>query len=71
MHWGNEVEMRTESQNFNEKLLRKKDVANLLACSVCTIERLVAAGRLTCVRIRGAVRFRESEVSAIINGGAS
>jgi excisionase family DNA binding protein len=52
----------------NETLLRKGQVAEMLACSVRTVDRLVAAGRLLPVRILGAVRFRLSEVQAIING---
>ncbi len=49
-------------QNPSDRLLRKKDLASLLACSVRTIERLVQDGSLTPVRVRGAVRFMESEV---------
>ena len=41
------------------RLLTKKQVANLLACSVRMVERLVASGTLTAVKIRGAVRFRK------------
>ena len=40
------------------QLLTKKEVARLLACSVRMVERLVASGTLTAVKIRGAVRFR-------------
>jgi len=55
----------------SENLLRKKQVAELLACSLRTVDRLVAIGRLTRVRILGGIRFRKSEVQAIMNGGAS
>ena len=41
------------------QLLTKKQVANLLACSVRMVERLVASGTLTAVKIRGAVRSRK------------
>jgi excisionase family DNA binding protein len=41
------------------RLLTKKDVARLLACSIRMVERLVASGTLTAVIIRGAVRFRK------------
>ena len=41
------------------RLLTKKDVARLLACSIRMVERLVASGTLTAVKIRGAVRFRK------------
>ena len=57
-------------KNQPEKLLRKKEVASMLACSVRTIERLVSAGRLTRVKVLGAVRFRESEILSLINGAS-
>jgi excisionase family DNA binding protein len=53
-----------------ENLLRKKEVAKMLACSVRTVEREASCGRLTRIKIRGGVRFRESDVLAIINGRA-
>jgi len=54
-----------------EKLLRKKEVASRLACSARMVERLVASGKLTAVKIRGAVRFRLSDVEQIIVKGAA
>jgi excisionase family DNA binding protein len=51
-----------------EKLLRKKQVAEKLACSLRTVDRLVNNGRLNRVKVAG-VRFRLSEVQAIISGG--
>ena len=54
-----------------EKLLRKKEVASRLACSARMVERLVASGRLTAVKIRGAVRFRLSDIEQIILKGAT
>ena len=59
--------MNSEIPN-SDRLLRKKDVAALLACSMRTVERLVASGRLIRVKVRGAVRFRESQILSIING---
>jgi excisionase family DNA binding protein len=59
--------MTTQLQTSNEKLLRKKQVAETLACSLRTVDRLANSGRLTRVKCAG-VRFRESEVRAIING---
>ena len=53
-----------------ENLLKKKQVAELLACSLRTVDRLVAIGRLSRVKILGGIRFRQSEVQAIMNGGA-
>ena len=51
------------------QLLTKKEVALLLACSSRMIERLVASGKLTTVKIRGAVRFRLSDIELIIVKG--
>jgi excisionase family DNA binding protein len=54
----------------NERLLRKNEVATRLACSMRTVDRLVANRRLTRVKILGGVRFRFSQVQVIMNGGA-
>jgi excisionase family DNA binding protein len=59
--------MKNESEKFEESLLRKKQVAEKLACSLRTVDRLANSGRLTRVKCAG-VRFRESEVLAIMNG---
>ena len=56
-------------QGSNEKLLRKKQVAEILACSLRTVDRLVNAGRLTRVKILGGIRFRMSQVQLLMNGG--
>ena len=53
------------------QLLTKKQVANLLACSVRMVERLVASGTLTAVIIRGAVRFRSSDIEQIMMKGTA
>jgi excisionase family DNA binding protein len=60
--------MKSELPISNDALLRKKQVAEKLACSSRTVDRLANSGRLTRVKCAG-VRFRESEVQAIINGG--
>jgi len=52
-----------------ENLLRKKDVAKMLACSARTVDRLVNAGKLSRVKILGGIRFRLSQVQALMNGG--
>ena len=57
------------SANPFDKLLRKREVAQMWACSLRTVEREVNEGRLTRVRVRGGVRFRQSEVLKRINGG--
>jgi excisionase family DNA binding protein len=51
-----------------ERLLRKSEVAEKLACSERTVERLVQDRVLNRVEIRGGVRYRESEVNKIIRG---
>jgi len=61
--------MKNEKNLTEEALLRKKDAATVLACSIRTLDRLVALGRLTRVKILGGIRFRKSEVQAIMNGG--
>ena len=53
------------------QLLTKKEVARLLACSVRMVERLVASGTLTAVKIRGAVRFRSSDIEQIMMKGTT
>jgi excisionase family DNA binding protein len=62
--------MRDVVEIVKEKLLRKKEVAALLACSERTVDRLVAVGRLARVNILGGVRFRLSDVQSLMNGGA-
>jgi excisionase family DNA binding protein len=52
-----------------ENLLRKKEVAKMLACSLRTVDRLVNAGRLKRVKILGGIRFRLSQVQILMNGG--
>ena len=55
---------------IQDQLIRKQRVAAILDCSIRTVEREVSSGRLTRVKVRGGVRFRESEVMKIINGEA-
>jgi excisionase family DNA binding protein len=64
----NKIEPKVVESSGAERLLRKKEVASLLACSIRMVERLVAAGTLTAVKIRGAVRFRLSDVEQIMKG---
>jgi excisionase family DNA binding protein len=61
--------MKSQSEEFEEALLRKKQVAERLACSLRTVDRLVIAGKLTRVRILGGIRFRLSQVQTLMNGG--
>jgi excisionase family DNA binding protein len=58
-----------ESNASQDRLLRKKQAAEMLACSQRTVDRLASLGRLTRVKILGGIRFRLSEVQIIMNGG--
>ena len=57
-----------KNHDSTDKLMRKREVAERLACSLRTVERESNAGRLTRIKVRGGVRFRESEVQRIIGG---
>jgi excisionase family DNA binding protein len=63
--------MENESNGAPHQLVTKKEVARLLACSVRMVERLVASGTLTAVKIRGAVRFRLRDIEQITVKGAA
>ena len=52
-----------------DKLLRKSDVVNRLSLSLRTVDRLVASGKLERVKVMRSVRFRESDVQALIERG--
>lgn len=54
-----------------EFLLRKREVSALLGVCNRTVERLVASGKLTRVKVLGAVRFRRSEIQNLMNGGVA
>jgi excisionase family DNA binding protein len=56
------------NQSSQDRLLRKKVVAARLDCSLRTVDREAQDGRLTRVKVRGGVRFRESEVNKMIEG---
>jgi excisionase family DNA binding protein len=62
--------VNTQISESLEKLLQKKQVAELLACSSRTVDRLVSSRKLTRIKILGAVRFRHSEVNLLMNGGS-
>jgi hypothetical protein len=61
--------MKIEDFMTSEKLLRKNQVAGMLACSLRTVDRLVVASSLTRVKILGGVRFRFSQVQTLMKGG--
>ncbi len=67
MQW----ELDQGGQLLRGRLLRKRDVAAMLACSARTVDRLASLGRLTRVKVLGGVRYRMSEVIAIVEGRVS
>jgi excisionase family DNA binding protein len=48
-----------------DRLISKREAAEIMGVSVRTIEREVAAGKLPRSRVRGCVRFRLSDVFRI------
>jgi len=58
-----------EPVNLVPQLLTKLDVASRLGISVRKIEEIVRSGRLSVVRVDGAVRFREEDVLRFLAGG--
>jgi len=52
-----------------DRLLKKKDVVNQLSLSLRSVDRLVMSGKLKRVKVMGAVRYRESDVQALIERG--
>jgi predicted DNA-binding transcriptional regulator AlpA len=61
--------MKNKDNKAPEILLRKREVAARWACSERTVDREANCGRLTRVKVRGGVRYRESEVQRKIDGG--
>jgi excisionase family DNA binding protein len=61
--------MKLEDLHIDERLLKKREVAERLSCSLRTVDRLVNAGRLTRIKIMGGIRFRLSQVQILMNGG--
>lgn len=52
-----------------DRLLRAPEVAALLAISTRGVWRLRKSGRLPCVKVGGAVRFRPADVRALQQEG--
>ena len=60
-------ERKSESQS--DRLLKLKEVQKILGVSHRHLYNLEERGELTFVRIGGAVRVKESDVNALLNGG--
>ena len=67
--WNGKRKRENEMKETKDSLLEKKHVGNRLSLSLRTVDRLVASGELEKVKVRGAVRFRESDVEALIERG--
>jgi len=62
--------MENATSGVFERLVSKREVAERLGLSLRSIDRLIAKGVLRRVKILGAVRFRLSDVVAIMEAGA-
>jgi excisionase family DNA binding protein len=49
-------------------LLRPKEAAEILRCSLTTLRRLDRTGRLEAVRLYGRPRYRKSDLLALVDG---
>jgi len=65
-HGGRFLRMTT-AQDSQRLLWSRADAARLLACSTKTVDREIAAGRLTAVRIGRAVRVTDAEIHRYID----
>ena len=66
--WNGKTEKRTEMDRskVTQRLVRKRDVAEILSCSVRTVDRLVAKGELSPVKILGSKRYKVNEIEMLI-----
>ena len=69
--WNGKTEKRTEMDRseVTQKLVRKRDVAKILSCSVRTVDRLEANGDLSPVKILGSKRYKVNEIEMLIQKG--
>lgn len=51
-----------------DQLLTKKEVAGILAVSERTLDRILARGKLTKVKVGGCVRLMANEIDAVVKG---
>jgi excisionase family DNA binding protein len=57
----------SQSQNTNERLLTKSDVAAYFRVSMRCVERWMQAGAIPFFRVGGAVRFKQSALDLHLN----
>lgn len=57
--------------NEEDRLVTATELAALLSCSPSAVYGLARGGRIPCVRIGGMIRFRRSDVNALLAEGHS
>jgi excisionase family DNA binding protein len=55
-------------RGVGDQLLTKKEVAEILAVSERTLDRILARGKLTKVKVGGCVRLMANEIDAVVKG---
>ena len=55
-------------RGVGDQLLTKKEVAEILAVSERTLDRMLARGKLTKVKVGGCVRLMANEIDAVVKG---
>jgi excisionase family DNA binding protein len=58
--------MNQDAMNRDLELFTKKEVAALLKCSVSKIEKMMATGEISYIKIGKLVRFRESDIEKCV-----
>lgn len=61
--------MREQADIGIDKLVNKKQVAEMLSLSLRSVDRLIAGGFLQRIKVLGSARYRLREVLNIVNGG--
>lgn len=57
--------------NEEDRLMTATELAAFLSCSPSAVYGLARSGRIPCVRVGGMIRFRRSDVNAILKEGHS
>lgn len=58
-------------QAAEDRLLAKEEVAKQLGIGLTTVYNLTKKGKLTPIKVNGATRYRQSEVTELINAKSS
>ena len=70
MHTNKDTKRR-ELDHHEDRLLRAREVAMMLAISTRLVWRFRSEGKLPAVQMGGATRFRLSDVTRLVQSGAS